>query len=288
MSLLRFLVLAFTLFPAGVLMAQEVCEPTRPVQQPSCSTDAMLAAIDPQHTIDVLGNINPEAFVGGANAALAPGQANLSISGGVSAGGVACAKHLGARRIGGSDGVPGLSEGMASFLEDKIGRDVPTASGGRRQAVFEIFSPNIIVFESGALGDVLSLRHGGIGGWPSNSGAFLRITLTDAAPGDLQAGGPMTPGQPDSMAMARRGTSIRPGAAAPSRIPIPTPTLQNRPGSRKRKSRPAGMHAGRSFGPWRHPPCRCTFMMDVKSRHWTVISRGRPKPAPAHGFGAVS
>ncbi|MFC4350397.1 Ig-like domain-containing protein [Fodinicurvata halophila] len=189
MSLLRFLVLAFTLFPAGVLMAQEVCEPTRPVQQPSCSTDAMLAAIDPQHTIDVLGNINPEAFVGGANAALAPGQANLSISGGVSAGGVACAKHLGARRIGGSDGVPGLSEGMASFLEDKIGRDVPTASGGRRQAVFEIFSPNIIVFESGALGDVLSLRHGGIGGWPSNSGAFLRITLTDAAPGDLQAGG---------------------------------------------------------------------------------------------------
>ncbi|MGM0561611.1 MAG: Ig-like domain-containing protein [Pseudomonadota bacterium] len=186
---LRVLVLLFTLFPAGVLMAQDLCEPTRPLQQPSCSIEAMMAAIDPRHTGDTLGNLNPEAFQGGANAALAPGQASLTISGAVSAGGVACARHLGARRVGGNDGVPGLSEGMASFLEDKMDQEVPVASGGRRQAVFEVFSPNIIAFEAGRLGDVLSLRHGGVGGWLPNSGAFLRITLPETAPGDLQEGG---------------------------------------------------------------------------------------------------
>ncbi len=150
----------------------------------------MLEAINPPQTLDVFGNLNPAAFAGGANADLMPGQASLSLSGGVSAGGAACARHLAAKRIGGNDGVPGLDQGTVQMIESLSGEDldIPTASGGTRRAVFEVFSPNIISYQGGGLGKPLSYRHGGVGGWPRNSGAHLVIALTNAGPGDLRAG----------------------------------------------------------------------------------------------------
>lgn len=157
---------------------------------PLCSVGGMLEAINPPQTFDLLGNLNPSAFAGGANADLMPGQASLSISGGVSAGGAACARHLSAKRIGGTEGVPGVDQGMIDFVEDMSGEtlDVPTASGGTRRAVFEVFSPNLFSFQGGSLGRPLGFKHGGVGGWPINSGAHLIIALTDAGPGDLRAG----------------------------------------------------------------------------------------------------
>jgi hypothetical protein len=150
----------------------------------------MLEAMNPSQTLDVFGNINPAAFAGGANADLFPGQASLSIAGGVNAGGAACARHLAAHRIGGTQGVPGLDAGTTEMLEGMIDEeiDLPTASGGTRRAIFEIFSPNILSYQGGGLGQPLSYRHGGVGGWPRNSGAHLIIALENAAPGDLQAG----------------------------------------------------------------------------------------------------
>lgn len=172
------------------LQAQDGCGPNDPPPVPLCSLGGMLEAINPPQTGDLLGNLNPRAFAGGANADLIPGQASMSISGGVSAGGAACARHLAAKRIGGTEGVPGLDQGTIRFIEEMSGEnlDVPTASGGTRRAVFEIFSPNIFSFQGGSLGKALSYRHGGVGGWPRNSGAHLVIALTDAGPGDLRAG----------------------------------------------------------------------------------------------------
>ena len=172
------------------LRAQDTCGPDDPPPVPLCSVGGMLEAVNPSQTIDVLGNLNPSAFAGGANSDLMPGQASLSISGGVSAGGAACARHLAAKRIGGTEGVPGLDQGTIGFIEEMSGEslDIPTASGGTRRAVFSIFSPNLFSFQGGSLGKPLGYRHGGVGGWPRNSGAHLVIALTDAGPGDLRAG----------------------------------------------------------------------------------------------------
>ncbi|MDD9728205.1 Ig-like domain-containing protein [Roseovarius sp. SK2] len=172
------------------LHAQGSCDLDAPPPAPLCSVEGMLQAINPTQTLDLLGNLNPNAFAGGANANLMPGQASLSIAGGVSAGGAACARHLAAKRIGGTEGVPGLDQGTIDFVEDMSGEslDIPTASGGTRRAVFEVFSPNLFSFQGGSLGLPLAYRHGGIGGWPRNSGAHLVIALTDAGPGDLRAG----------------------------------------------------------------------------------------------------
>ena len=183
-------VLAALCLAALPLLAQEACGPDDPPPAPLCSVGGMLEAINPPQAIDVLGNLNPNAFAGGANADLMPGQASLSISGGVSAGGTACARHLAAKRIGGTEGVPGLDQGTIGFIEDMSGEslDISTASGGTRRAVFNIFSPNLFSFQGGSLGKPLGYRHGGVGGWPRNSGAHLVIALTDAGPGDLRAG----------------------------------------------------------------------------------------------------
>ncbi|WP_297774555.1 Ig-like domain-containing protein [uncultured Roseovarius sp.] len=172
------------------LRAQHGCGPNDPPPVPLCSVGGMLEAINPPQTGDLLGNLNPRAFAGGANAELMPGQASMSISGGVSAGGAACARHLAAKRIGGTEGVPGLDQGTVGFIEEMSGEslDIDTASGGTRRAVFEIFSPNIFSFQGGSLGRPLGYRHGGVGGWPLNSGAHLVIALTNAGPGDLRAG----------------------------------------------------------------------------------------------------
>ena len=150
----------------------------------------MIAAVNPTHTSDAVGNLTPEAFADGANANLIPGQASLSLSGGINAGGAACVRHLAAKRIGGTDGVPGIDQGMVDFIEEMSGEtfNIPIAKGGTRRAVFDIFSPNLISYQSGGLGQPLSYRHSGIGGWPRNSGAHLTIALTSAGPGDLKAG----------------------------------------------------------------------------------------------------
>ncbi|WP_198586220.1 Ig-like domain-containing protein, partial [Roseovarius salinarum] len=175
---------------AGGAAAQESCPAPPPPAAPGCSVGAMLGAANPAQTLDVFGNLNPAAFAGGANADILPGQASMTISGGVSAGGAACARHLSAVREGGTGGVPGLDAGTADFLETMMDEevDIPTAGGGTRRAVFEVFSPNIIAYQGGALGQPLSLRHGGVGGWPRNAGAHLVIALTDAGPGELEAG----------------------------------------------------------------------------------------------------
>jgi hypothetical protein len=173
------------------LQANGKCRLDDPAPIALCSVGGMLETANPAHTLEGLGNLNPRAFAGGANADLLPGQANLSISGGVTAGGAACARHLAAKRIGGTDGVPGLDQGTVDFIEQMSGEtlDVPTAGGGVRRAVFDVFSPNISSFEGSSLGKPLSYKHSGIGGWPSNSGAHLTIALTEAGPGDLRAGG---------------------------------------------------------------------------------------------------
>ncbi|MCE0507357.1 Ig-like domain-containing protein [Roseivivax sp. GX 12232] len=172
------------------LSAQDTCDPKDAPSVPLCSVGGMLEAVNPPQAFDLLGNLNPSAFAGGANADLMPGQASLSIAGGVSAGGAACARHLSAKRIGGTEGVPGLDQGTIDFVEDMSGEtlDVPAASGGTRRAVFEVFSPNLFSFQGGSLGRPLGFKHGGVGGWPINSGAHLVIALTDAEPGDLRAG----------------------------------------------------------------------------------------------------
>jgi hypothetical protein len=169
----------------------DTCPATRPQAAPVCSVEGMLEAINPPRVGDVFGNLNPTAFDGGANADLLPGQASLTLSGAVSAGGAACARHLSARRTGGTRGVPGLDPGMAELLGEVAGEelDIPTAGGGTRRAVFEVFSPNIVALQGGGLHGPLSLQHGGVGGWPRNAGAHLVIALTDAGPGDLKAGG---------------------------------------------------------------------------------------------------
>ena len=170
---------------------QDTCPATQAQAEPVCSVEGMLEAINPPRVGDVFGNLNPAAFAGGANADLLPGQASMTLSGAVSAGGAACARHLSARRIGGSEGVPGLDPGMAEFLGEMAGEDldIPIAGGGTRRAVFEVFSPNVVAFQGGNLQGPLSLRHGGVGGWPRNAGAHLVIALTEAGPGDLKAGG---------------------------------------------------------------------------------------------------
>ncbi|MTJ03498.1 MAG: hypothetical protein FH759_02215 [Sediminimonas qiaohouensis] len=175
---------------SGGVMAQGECGPDAPPPVPLCTVAGMLEAMNPSQTLDVFGNLNPAAFAGGANRDLMPGQASMSFAGGLSAGGAACARHLSARRLGGTEGVPGIDAGTADMLADMIGEDVdiPTASGGTRQTIFEVFSPNIISYQGGGLGQPLSLRHGGIGGWPRNSGAHLVIALKGAGPGDLKAG----------------------------------------------------------------------------------------------------
>ncbi|MRU16848.1 hypothetical protein FDP25_15510 [Roseovarius sp. A21] len=172
------------------LHAQDTCGPEDPPPVPLCSVGGMIEAVNPEHTLDVFGNLNPDAFSGGANADLMPGQASLTLSGGISAGGAACARHVAAKRIGGTRGVPGLDQGAVDFIEEMSGEDinVPQASGGTRRAVFDIFSPNLISYQGGGLGQPLGYRHGGVGGWPRNSGAHLTIALTDAGPGDLRAG----------------------------------------------------------------------------------------------------
>lgn len=183
--------LAAAWLAAAPALAQETCTADDPPPEPICSVARMLEAVNPPQTLDVIGNLNPSAFAGGANSELMPGQASMTLSGGVSTGGAACARHLAAHRSGGSDGVPGMDSGTADMLDDLMGDevDVPMASGGTRRAVFEVFSPNVISFQGGGLGKPLSLRHGGVGGWPRNSGAYLVIALTDAGPGDLKAGG---------------------------------------------------------------------------------------------------
>jgi len=173
------------------LQASGKCRLDDPAPIALCSVGGMLETANPAHTLEGFGNLNPRAFAGGANADLLPGQANLSISGGVTAGGAACARHLAAKRIGGTEGVPGLDQGTVDFIEQMSGEtlDVPTAGGGVRRAVFDVFSPNISSFEGSSLGKPLSYKHSGTGGWPRNSGAHLTIALTEAGPGDLRAGG---------------------------------------------------------------------------------------------------
>lgn len=166
------------------------CPATRPQAAPVCSVEGMLETINPPRVGDVFGNLNPAAFVGGANADLLPGQASLTLAGAVSAGGAACARHLSAHRIGGTRGVPGLDPGTAGLVGEMVGEelDIPIAQGGTRRAVFEIFSPNVIALQGGGLHGPLSLRHDGVGGWPRNAGSHLVIALTNAGPGDLKAG----------------------------------------------------------------------------------------------------
>jgi len=77
---------------AHPLRAQDTCGPEAPPPVPLCSVGGMLEAVNPSQTGDAFGNLNPAAFAGGANADLMPGQASLSISGGVNAGGAACAR----------------------------------------------------------------------------------------------------------------------------------------------------------------------------------------------------
>lgn len=182
-----FATLCLTALP---VRAQETCGPEAPPPVALCSVGGMLDAVNPSQTGDVFGNLNPAAFAGGANADLMPGQASISISGGVNAGGTACARHLAAKRIGGTDGVPGMDQGTVDFLEEMSGEtlDIPTASGGTRRAVFDIFSPNIISYQGSSLGKPLAYRHDGVGGWPRNSGAHVIIALKNAGPGDLRAG----------------------------------------------------------------------------------------------------
>ena len=172
-------------------LAQESCDIEDMPAEPVCSVGGMLEAINPPQTLDVFGNLKPGAFAGGANADLLPGQASMTLSGGISAGGAACARHLAVLRSGGSEGVTGVDPAAVEMLEDMMGgkTDIPIASGGTRRTVFEVFSPNIIAFQSGGLGQPLSLKHGGVGGWSRNSGAHLVIALNDAGPGDLRAGG---------------------------------------------------------------------------------------------------
>ncbi|MQX36330.1 Ig-like domain-containing protein [Roseospira navarrensis] len=182
---------ALALLPGSLAAQDRDCPATRPPAEPVCSVAGMIQAVNPPRAGDAFGNLNPEAFAGGANADLMPGQASLSFSGAVAAGGAACARHLSAVRRGGTEGVPGLSPGMAEFLEGAMDSavDVPVAAGGTRRAVFEVFSPNAIAFQGGSLHEPLTLRHDGVGGWPRNAGAHLVIALTDAGPGDLEAGG---------------------------------------------------------------------------------------------------
>jgi hypothetical protein len=172
------------------IRAQDTCAPVDPPPPLLCSVSGLIEAVNPPLTLDVFGNISPNAFARDANTDLMPGQASMSLSGGISAGGAACARHLAAKRIGGTDGVPGLDQGTVEFIENMSGEDinVPQASGGTRRAVFEIFSPNLVSYQSGGLGHPLSYRHAGVGGWQRNSAAHLTIILTDAGPGDLRAG----------------------------------------------------------------------------------------------------
>ena len=72
------------------LRAQDTCGPEDPPPVPLCSVGGMIEGVNPAHTLDVFGNLNPDAFSGGANADLMPGQASLTLSGGISAGGAAC------------------------------------------------------------------------------------------------------------------------------------------------------------------------------------------------------
>lgn len=212
--------------------AQGSCDPDVPPPAPLCSVSGMLEAVNPSQTLDVFGNLNPAAFVDGANTDLMPGQASLTLSGGISAGGAACARHLSALRSGGSDGVPGLDSGTRDMLEDimKDEVDIPVTSGGTRKAIFEVFSPNVISFQGGGLGKPLSLKHGGVGGWPRNSGAHLVIALTGAGPGDLKAGesyaakavGSSGKGNPSDLYSAWTG-QVRPRP-----YPIPKNEIQRR------------------------------------------------------------
>lgn len=168
--------------------AQDRCEPQPVEPWPACSAAMMAEAINPRFTFETVGDINLEAFAGGANSQLLPGRARMQIShgrGGISGGGVACASHIGAVAAGGES--TGFSPEMAARIELYTGETVESTENA--SAVFRVFSPNLNVWQGGGIAGPLEVRHGGVGGWPSNSAAQVVIELTGTPPSELEAGG---------------------------------------------------------------------------------------------------
>jgi len=171
-------------FAPAAALAQDYCEIAEPVQWPVCSVEMMAAAAHPSFTFELTGDVNLEAFAGGANSDLVPGAAKLSLGGVVSGSGVACASHLGSLPASGSDGA--FSPQMADQIERYTGQTVESSEAA--STVFQIYSPNLQSWRTGALGGPLAVRHGGIGGWPANSAAHLTIEMAGTTPSDLSPG----------------------------------------------------------------------------------------------------
>jgi len=157
--------------------------------QHACTPEAMVDAVNPRYLHDAVGNLNLKAFAGGANKSLLPGRASLNITGPVSGGGDACARHLASVPVDGGSALADMSPAMAEQIEALTGGKLST-KGPPGNVVFQIFTPNIRLWEQGdATGEWYETRHGGIGGWPANAVALINIELVDTAPADLKAGG---------------------------------------------------------------------------------------------------
>ena len=156
--------------------------------QHACTPQDMIKAVNPRYLHDAVGNLNLKAFAGGANKSLLPGRASLNITGPVSAGGDACARHLASVPADGDSGVADMSPELAKQIEALTGEKVPT-NDEPGTVVFQIFTPNIQLWEQGdAVGEWYETRHQGIGGWPANAVALINIVLVDTSPADLKAG----------------------------------------------------------------------------------------------------
>ena len=177
----------------SAVAADQACEP-EPVQAwPTCHPKAMLATINPRFTLDVFGNLNPAAFEGGANSELLPGQGHLRVGGRVSGSGAGCARHLAAKARESGGAGEGLSPEIAARIEAMTGESLPSADTSQRNAVIQVFSPNIVALQAGApTGEAKATRHHGVGGWPENAAANVTLEMVDTSPGDLQAGGTYT------------------------------------------------------------------------------------------------
>lgn len=163
--------------------ADRACEPTKVQDWPICSPETMNAVSSP--FMAQMPHLKAETFAREFDAPL-PGRARMTLSGIVNGGGASCASHI-ASVIGDADVLRApLAQRKQKRLEyvrkSLAGETVP------HRVVFQIYTPNIEIQQSGVALDASSFRHDGIGGWRANSGGHLKIYLPETSPGELVAG----------------------------------------------------------------------------------------------------
>lgn len=142
-----------------------------------------------------------------------PGRAQLDLSGLINVGGASCAGHIakvlgedGIRRSGTRQKMTGIFESMGDAMRQMDSEDAPASpqqlqgvlsmmdsenTAGDAQephVVLQIYTPNIVVQQTGMLALPNSHGHDGVGGWRTNGYANLVLQLPDTRPEDLEAG----------------------------------------------------------------------------------------------------